>query len=122
MKANELRIGNWLHSNLTDKDFQITAEDICNIVNYPSNVTGIPLTTEWLLKFWFEYNSPENCWQINSGMCIYKAYYNKERAIHAFGVAHYGLDGVNNFAWDIKLVHQIQNLYFALTGTEPEIK
>ena len=64
MKANELRIGNWLHysdfrdvrPDLRDKDFQVIPDDIVYLSEYPDIdwIVPIPLTEEWLLKFGFE--------------------------------------------------------------------
>jgi hypothetical protein len=54
MKANELRIGNYVYDTL-GKVNKIDLEAITYVVKEPHNqVKPIPLTEEWLLKFGFE--------------------------------------------------------------------
>jgi hypothetical protein len=114
MKANELRIGNivlrkeFLHSNLENCRFDkivVTHNDInaCHIYN--RHFEPIPLTEEWLLKFGFVTNP-------------YEDRYEK-------GTIHIECDKTKGatYLWienmpHIKYVHQLQNLYFALTGEE----
>jgi hypothetical protein len=110
MKANELRIGNYVYDTL-GKVNKIDLEAITYIVKEPHNqVKPIPLTEEWLLKFGAteKYKSVSNRW--------------------SFGV--FSLDDPedengnlrNEFYYDstlnVKYVHQLQNLYFALTQEE----
>jgi len=117
MKANELRIGNYvnywysaLHKKTTR---QITAlrrekymiSGTISEFNYDYRlVKPIPLTEDWLLKFGY-----------------------KTTKIHHYAIKGHLIWIINgNFICDkngvtIKHVHQLQNLYFALTGTELEI-
>jgi hypothetical protein len=119
MKANELRIGNWVKhpaavwSHRTEVqgygyvEFQWEEHDWAGIAECTINledVKPIPLTEEWLLKFGFEYsdlNGDSGLWKIPPFQ-IYGKY--------------------NQFLYDYRLdvnyVHQLQNLYFALTGEE----
>lgn len=108
MKAKELRIG-----NLVLKEGVIHPIGFYDFENGGANFVvddyqPIPLTEEWLLKFGFEKNEEEIIfeglklwWSDNDGM---KSYYhiNSELLIY------------------IDHVHQLQNLYFALTGEELE--
>lgn len=67
----------------------------------------IPLTEEWLVKFGWE----------KSGEWFYMDYYEMNlNGIFNPSDAHYTIHN------DIKYVHQLQNLYFALTGEELKIK
>lgn len=124
MKANELRIGNWYLST----KFQVPV--ICEMGDFyeiyaradgSSEYTvddifePIPLTEEWLLKFGFRNECGYNCavcytLDFNSGLTI--NFLNKELYCY-----------LNSIRLDnIKYVHQLQNLYFALTGNELTIE
>ena len=72
-------------------------------------IKPIPLTEEWLVKFGFENNQSNNEWYdkgffsvLNNGM--------------SFCFIHCG--NYININARPKYVHQLQNLYFALTGEE----
>ena len=114
MKATELRIGNWVEIQgleskiiLVDTEGCICENEYCEDFennNITQNLQPIPLTEEWLLKFGFEYsdlNGDSGLWKIPPFQ-IYGKY--------------------NQFIYDYRLdvnyVHQLQNLYFALTGQE----
>ena len=108
MEAKELRIGNWIYSN-TDKD--IYRVDLIESWRNYLSISAILLTEEWLLRFGFEY--------INETIG-----YANER--HYISQTRSGLDWLfmpfctNDEDCYIKIsyVHQLQNLYFALTGKE----
>lgn len=123
MEANELRLNNWV--NHCNKEVQITIHDLFDIAVFEDDVfTPIPLTEEWLFKlgfekieeYQFEISVSINCRislinvNLESGIDvdIYTCNVNKE----------YGcwLNTKN------KYVHQLQNLYFALTGEELVLK
>ena len=127
MKANELRIGNLIDRQ--DYICKVTKIEEGGIITEPLEYKGerfveqrvepIPLTEEWLVKFGFNvYNKP-------GGYTVYIKYKPKTRQylqkIYTFKDC-YGWDGI--FAFDgsiqtrIKYIHQLQNLYFALTGEE----
>ena len=105
MKASNLRIGNWVTWFHPENGFVECKVDI-DILNTMTSeyfedsdteVEPIPLTEEWLL------NMPDWFRELIS-------------------------DGYMNFSEcptgyvDVKFVHTAQNLYFALTGEELEIK
>lgn len=107
IKANELRIGNLVHTNF-EREKQIT--DIKPIdfrENYLNLYDPIPLTEEWLLKFGFE---KENI--LSDGTISFKFnpyfYFNPLKK-EGYICIH---------TPPIKYVHQLQNLYFSLTGEE----
>lgn len=110
MKASELRIGNYVYDTL-GKVNKIDLEAITYIVKEPHNqVKPIPLTEEWLLKFGFEIG------------------YNQKKMLDVY-CKDFGLlierSNSNNFYYkkvNIHSVHQLQNLYFALTGIELTFK
>jgi hypothetical protein len=105
MKANELRINNWVHRDSAFNtplglDLQITADSIKNAEKY----SPIPLTEEWLLKFGFD----RNILNANHNDIIYYSENN---------IAIKGMLGMVKPSQCI-YVHQLQNLYFALTNEE----
>ena len=74
-----------------------------------SNYEPMPITEEWLLKFGFE-NWDKNKWvDSNSVLTISK---NDDNFLCL----------INQRDVDILYVHQLQNLYFALTGKELTLK
>ena len=99
MKASELRIGNWF---IEQTYAQITAQQILDFYDYPLDdfYKPIPLTEEWLIKFGFE-KAYETCYQ-------YKDFILNDKFIMM------DID----ITIQLKHVHQLQNLYFALTGEE----
>ena len=121
MKANELRIGNWvLYEGKAEKLYDF--EHDLSLVSFETSPTGtwspainhsgifpIPLTEEWLLRlgiqFGFDFAEVFSVrMEDNGGLTVEQ--YSEGR----FELPH------------IKYVHQLQNLYFALTGQELEVK
>ena len=105
MDANELRIGNWVLSTLLQK--------------YPINTIQegmpcpepIPLTEEWLIDLGFE--------KVDVNLF-------EKRCLTLFienGTWKWFLgDRAYKLGTEIKYVHTLQNLYFALTGEELIVK
>jgi len=114
MKANEMRIGNWYDENGATK--QVNPNTIEAVwVAERIWCKPIPLTEEWLLKFGFitkgiHYNFTLGNMEIASAIRVLST---NERG-------KFYLDGDIPEWMKIKLeyVHQLQNLYFALTGEE----
>jgi hypothetical protein len=126
MKASELRIGNWLnwyskyHCNgYFDKQLEIedfTQTDL-------SSARPIPLTEEWLLKFgkWIKEDNLfiRRLDTINDALRL--DYINSDGEL-CWEFYVYNIAGQRVGCAYIKYVHQLQNLYFALTGEELQIK
>jgi hypothetical protein len=53
MKANELRIGNWLQDS-KGRFYQVNIDDLVYISEVGTKSKPIPITEEWLLRFGFE--------------------------------------------------------------------
>ena len=99
MKASELRIGNWVmdeHSEMTGK-IDLVVIGIIDTVDDHSYLP-IPLTEEWLKRF--DWNLPKDM-SISSSLTT--------------GEIHFV---TGNYYKKIDYVHQLQNLYHALTGEE----
>jgi hypothetical protein len=117
MKTSELRINNWVlwKGPLHDENalvLAISKEELifkCGDSALITECEPIQLTEEWLLKFGFE-NWDKNKWvDSNSVLTISKNDDNFSCLINQRDV-------------DILYVHQLQNLYFALTGKELTLK
>lgn len=112
MEAKELGIGNYVnliaegHENQPDT-FKWDIEDYEFYQSKMDFIKPIPLTEEWVLKFRLLYN-PED-----PGFTPF--WYREDFKIHK------RLDGFIYNQTKIYYVHQLQNLYFALTGEELEI-
>jgi hypothetical protein len=116
MKANELRIGSWYDYN--GKPKQVTPNTIEEVwIAEKTWCKPIPITEEWLLKFGFE--KKEGC--INNIYFILAG-----KILIQYDLVYNIVDFVKrvnfNVFISIKYVHQLQNLYFALTGEELIIK
>lgn len=130
MKANELRLGNLIDRQ--DYICKVTKIEEGGIITEPLEYKGerfveqrvepIPLTEEWLVKFgfkkivWKNKNYP-NRFELNlyiDGILINYDSYDDETSVLSFG--EFGNDKV--IITRLKCVHQLQNLYFALTGEE----
>ena len=116
MKANELRIGNLIWENyggiymvreIREKEVIISKTKTTIAVGYKySEVKVIELTEEWLLKFGFE-------------KCLnqYKKLTETQPFIILFLEEQFQYDDLR-YRTNLKYVHQLQNLYFSLTGKE----
>lgn len=121
MKANEFRLG----SLFGYKGCIYAANVIRDNFVYGKNVNGfapgefpldkinpIPLTEEWLSKFGFEKSEKDKegyqIWIFNGDECIFRIKH----------IIYFYLCDTNYFGTEIRYVHELQNLYFALTGQE----
>ena len=101
MTANELRIGNWFIEKGDVKQFD---GDFYHLLG----CEPIPLNTKWLEKFGFEYSEFEDLYQ--------KGGYDVDNKDNVY--CHFYMNEYGDWYKDIEHVHQLQNLYFALTGDE----
>lgn len=127
MQANELRIGNLVLDEDGD-EMPIGSLDARRTIVFHSEAVwseidtlrGIPLTEEWLERLGFERHMT-TIWHLETNLCYYV---DKEKRFYQFtiywneeqGFYHSEQSPTENMAF----VHQLQNLYFALTGQELE--
>jgi len=123
MKAKELRIGNFLRtpnginhvSGIQDREV-VEVGEIGYVIEM---VKPIPLTEEWLLNFGFETYTTEKSkvYKLGNFMVTYvlKGRFAGNKYLKAFNISF------SEFG-HIKHVHTLQNLYFALTGEELQIR
>ncbi len=141
METTELRIGNFVYGVFEDENgrqqqntcgvmaldstsslgdgYWIMVETIDGIedTEYYEDFKPIPITEEWLKKFGFEYNGGDG----------YKAPHNTEHWYFTLrngfmpnSIARGSIKTDNYIG--CKYVHQLQNLYFALSNTELILK
>jgi hypothetical protein len=122
LRASELRVGNITTLgvvSLIDQDvFRVVDSEGDSFKNTWAEIKPIPLTEEWLLNFGFDkvgitltsiaiaplnlpctFNLPNTPFSFCQGKLILTT-------------------GTGDFCVNIEYVHQLQNLYFALTGEE----
>lgn len=124
MKATELRIGNYVQNtkgdvlkisrlNNEDADKEIRGWQIKNPAFGSSNefIKPIPLTEEWLLRFGFD--KQDNNWKRYSICNDWTYIYWEKLAGVELSVSKHSC-----MLPHIQYVHQLQNLYYALTNKE----
>jgi len=121
LSATELRIGNWVKRNEQPYGFTIDHHSFWTCEKHPEMYEPIPLTEQWLKDFGFKLSEDEG-WIHNEDMS-YPVYINGIRIIYKEDKFYLWIeideDTYYNFEWiEIKYVHQLQNLYFALTEKE----
>lgn len=122
MEAKELRIGNWY--DCFGRPNQASWATIKDLENAPKNqlwCKPIPLTEEWLVRFGFKLEK--------SGWFVLKRGSKKTNDLKIFHFGNMYCDekfntkgGFSSGHMMIEYIHQLQNLYFALTGHELEYK
>jgi len=128
MDASELRIGNWVrhtsnysHRNRDESsifDFIFDQSDFygdseCTI-SIENDITPIPLDDEWMMRFGFVNQFDE--WHLNS-VTLESHSYGDDMTGLFYPLRDRGLMDMH-----VKHVHQLQNLYHALTGEELTLK
>lgn len=113
MEAKELRIGNYV----LEKGRLVRIHDGFGI-DHAHNFEPIPLTPEWLERLGFN-DMADNGeqWAVNGANDDFCLLFTGNEFVYEF----------ENYQWQInnlvvEYVHQLQNLYFALTGKELELK
>ena len=121
MKENELRIGNYVFSADDNKNGEVFQIDPSGIIFVNKNgnrwqdlknIQPIPLTEEILFKCGFK-KDHDKLW-IDNGVFEIE-YLNGQIGLTC------GLHAEESMPLDIKYLHQLQNLYFALTDIELEM-
>ena len=126
IKSSELRIGNWVL--ISGDESTIDAYDL---YDWSDPIDPIPLTEEWLIKFGFEDLSDGYIFSIDVDQ-TFKFDWQKRHKLRLSSTStnftEWELSGYLGedkeakhyapIATDVKYVHQLQNLYFALTGEE----
>ena len=127
MEVRELRIGNWVNAIIHGRDieYKIDSETLSSILlDEFWAIRPIPITEEWLIKFGFEKRESSICSEYSIGVneithdvLFYIAWLKEPEIINAPNAPFY-----RNGKHTLYYVHQLQNLYFALTGEELTLK
>ena len=121
MGIKELRVGNFVTiEGLHDGDYYTVNQIGEYFINNDSvlrfkDLAGIPLTEKWIEKLGFDYTKGggiggQDMW---AGMGVIS-----KNGNHLFRGTPTHLYLIGYFNTQVKHVHQLQNLYFALTGKE----
>lgn len=114
MKASELRIGNIVSAPEVGH-VPLMSEDIMDFQYGQKEFEPIPLTEEWLKRFGFAEVSEDGLWQADDEELFQiQSEYLNEQWGHIWDAAFTNAP--------LEYVHQLQNLYFSLTGSELELK
>ncbi len=135
LKENEIRIGNWVKyykgestGEILGMTFSVFSKNNKVAVSIePPEDTGwtqtslddlqpIPITEEWLLHFGWVWNERTNSFENNDT----RMHLEYRKLNGSYTMFNYVLKA--KIAERIWHVHQLQNLYFALTGNELTIK
>ncbi len=114
MKATDLRIGNFVEilgkiETVVDVMCDSVNTTTCEGVTYDM-VNAVPLTSKWLEKFGFEIKKSNRDDHYRLKKTYLSGYFYKRKGFY-----------FKNIYCDIKYVHQLQNLYRALTGEELQL-
>lgn len=134
MTANEIRIGNLVDlGNRIAKVIEINhlacvvvdLEETQDTIEDYDRTKPIPLTEEWLNKSDLKKRGTRDIWD-QGNFVIYYQRHNDAYSQLCQGKFYFGtIDVTKNFAltfYEIKHLHQLQNLYFALAGEELTFK
>lgn len=127
IKASELRIGNWYNDKRINRHFVVNQIHELSISHGDTDysptridyVEGIELTPEWLERFGFE-SEVSKSYSSGSPGVEFMVYRNSLFTYNDVQKAWW-YDG-KILQLQPKYVHQLQNLFFALTGRELELK
>ena len=121
MKANELRLGNYILDVFDLKNTvirKIDLEDLSMFINYsnhPLPFRPIPLTEEILLKCGFEKSAWDNFSTFRNSFC--------SDGCIVISLEHKYIEiGDLTLDIEIKYLHQLQNLIYALTNQELNVE
>jgi hypothetical protein len=108
MEAEELRLGNYVWNDVQQIPVKVNLK-ILSEQFYRKDKKQlwepIPLTEEWVLRLGFE--------KVDNHDYKFNNY-----VVDLYGIRPYFGESWQDYRTPIDYVHQLQNLYFALTGTE----
>lgn len=113
--VRELRLGNWLKRDVQPDGFQVDSQTFHTAELHPEWYDPVPLTEEWLLRFGFRKFGI-------MGQFGNDTEFDVSLSNELAQLRHSDSDNYDRVGIKFHQVHQLQNLYFALTGSELEIK
>ena len=124
IKATELRIGNYIKLMFNYEDYeaiQVTSDELVMVDKKQADYEPLPLTEEWLFKFGFNHidKSDNDYITYTDSNHEYYLQLDVRRKDGKYSILDNSFDDLRDFSMvDIMYVHQLQNMYFALTGEE----
>jgi hypothetical protein len=124
IKATELRIGNYIKLMFNYEDYeaiQVTSDELVMVDKKKADYEPLPLTEEWLFKFGFNHidKSDNDYITYTDSNHEYYLQLDVRRKDGKYSILDNSFDDLRDFSMvDIMYVHQLQNMYFALTGEE----
>lgn len=142
IKATDLRIGNYVMPKLSVKSHWRMAVRVdglfiqqCEKEGLVDNYDHIPITEDWLLRFGFERRLINNAFFEYYINCTPPNYKRDFVLSFTFGMLSTTPKGVcdreswypwmssgDSHSFNIQSIHQLQNVFFAITGKELELK
>lgn len=126
--ANEIRIGNILYSNLTKANFVVTVDDIVSISKDPRVANPVSLSSEILEKAGLKQNLTKTAWWDKEEKILIAQTEDELGTKYQLGT-WVGIRAgtcdepeIETLSKEIGYLHQLQNLYFDLTGEELNLK
>ena len=121
LDAKDLRIGNlikWISTNTVEVVQEINSCGKYHLINNVQIIDAEPieLTEEWLFRFGFERHELDNWFYLKIINDWTRLNININGSVCELSISNHG--AVINVAY----VHQLQNLYYALTQTELTLK
>ena len=113
MEIEELRLNNWVTDTIDNEDCMVTLDDFACIGNFhrcshPAPYKPITLTPVWLYVLGFKHNVRTNTY-VTPTQPNFVIIDMMDKGLNLF---------INLKSIKLISVHQLQNLYFALTGEE----
>lgn len=128
MEVRELRIGNLVTVQAKDLDdnpapmiLELKHIDFMRILSGNNKALPIPLTEEWLIKLGFK-KKGSHYYEIPNNQVLELEYIKTNLGEFYQIITKRLVEPRTAVGNKFKYVHQLQNLFFALTGTELEIK
>lgn len=125
IQANELRLNNWAIHPASCTEIQLTEIDIIQIMERSQdglnqNYEPIPLTPEWLTRAGIKTDEfGFKLFPVIDRLSLHGRWVTKNILGDKLDTPFLRMDCTNT---DIYFVHQMQNYFFATTGTELEFK
>ena len=129
MEAKNFRIGNIIRP-FTQDGYELEirplkASEIFMVDNHPESTKPVDLTEDWLIKFGF--TEGNKCYKNAYSLDVLKTdFYLRPSYLDGFywgfNISDEKLDCELNDVKPLKYVHELQNLFFAITRTELELK
>jgi len=111
LSSKVLMVGN-ITKDINGEYYTVKATSFENVANNTLTLFGVPLTAEILIKFGFIKSNSYTRWRLDTERSEYYIFGNK-LGDYTFGI-HDMESGIQYFAWNIKYVHQLQNLLHSL--------